>query len=165
MRRRVPVVAGLLVSAMLISLVGCGSSKQPQNSQLGTGIGNTVETQSQDNTDSQLGTDVEPETQPSTEPDEKPSVNPEVSKYTYTEVDKTMWTTSGLNVRDLPKTDGAKLGQLALGAEVHVAIPAAMLAIFASAIPQLMCLSGNCFWNIPVLVEPERSASNTTTFG
>ena len=42
-----------------------------------------------------------------------------------------------------------------------VAIPAATLIIFPSAIPQSKNLSGNFFLNIPVLVAAARSASRT----
>ena len=42
-----------------------------------------------------------------------------------------------------------------------VAIPAATLTIFPSAIPQSKNLSGNAFLNAPVLVAAARSASRT----
>ena len=46
-----------------------------------------------------------------------------------------------------------------------VAKPAAIPAIFASAIPQSICLSGYAFLKIPVLVASARSASKTTNCG
>ena len=55
--------------------------------------------------------------------------------------------------------------ELANGTLPVVARPAATAIMFPSAIPQLMCLSGNAFLKTAVFVAPERSASNTTKFG
>lgn len=41
-------------------------------------------------------------------------------KYTYTDMNKTMYAKSSVNVRDLPSTDGNKLGGLSSGQEVTV---------------------------------------------
>ncbi len=41
-------------------------------------------------------------------------------KYTYTDMNKTMYAKSSVNVRDLPSTDGNKLGGLSSGQEVKV---------------------------------------------
>ena len=41
-------------------------------------------------------------------------------EYTYTDMDKTMYAQKSVNVRDLPTTDGQKLGALALNQEVNV---------------------------------------------
>lgn len=43
-----------------------------------------------------------------------------VQQYTYTDLDKTMYAQKSVNVRDLPSTDGQKLGALALNQEVKV---------------------------------------------
>lgn len=51
----------------------------------------------------------------STEPTE-----PEKPVYTYTDLNQTMYVTSNVNVRDLPSTDGTKLGSLDKGVEVIV---------------------------------------------
>ena len=40
--------------------------------------------------------------------------------YTYTDMNKTMWATSSVNVRSLPSTEGSKLGKLAADEEVTV---------------------------------------------
>ena len=45
---------------------------------------------------------------------------PEKPAYTYTDMDKTMWAKSSVNVRSLPSTDGEKLGGLSARQEVHV---------------------------------------------
>ena len=52
--------------------------------------------------------------------------------------------------------------ELANGTFPVAARPAATPIILPSAIPQSMCLSGNTFWKIAVLVAPARSASSTT---
>lgn len=67
-------------------------------------------------TESEITTDVE--TEPQTE-SEVPS-EPEAPSYTYTDMDKTMYAKSSVNVRDLPSTDGNKLGGLSKAQEVHV---------------------------------------------
>lgn len=41
-------------------------------------------------------------------------------EYTYTDLDKTMYAKSSVNVRSLPSTDGEKLGGLSKAQEVHV---------------------------------------------
>ena len=43
-----------------------------------------------------------------------------MQQYTYTDLDKTMYAQKSVNVRDLPSTDGQKLGALALNQEVKV---------------------------------------------
>lgn len=58
----------------------------------------------------------------STEASEAASVSEEaaIKQYTYTDLDKTMYAQKSVNVRDLPSTDGRKLGALALNQEVKV---------------------------------------------
>ena len=56
---------------------------------------------------------VESETEVETE------AEPEVS-YSYTDMDAVMWATAAVNVRDLPSTDGARVGGLSRGQEVRV---------------------------------------------
>ena len=41
-------------------------------------------------------------------------------EYTYTDLDKTMYARSDVNVRDLPSTDGGKLGGLSKAQKVHI---------------------------------------------
>ena len=47
------------------------------------------------------------------------TAEPEVS-YSYTDMDAVMWATAAVNVRDLPSTDGARVGGLSGGQEVRV---------------------------------------------
>ena len=49
-----------------------------------------------------------------------PASEEAATAYTYTEMDKTMYAQKSVNVRDLPTTDGQKLGALALNQEVNV---------------------------------------------
>lgn len=115
MRRFVPAIAWVLIGVMTFSLVGCGV-KQPQDnisesgSELNTSTDNTGNSETESESESESVTETEPETETGTEPGE----------YTFTELDKTMWATTGVNVRRLPGTDGEKLGVLAQGQEVKV---------------------------------------------
>ena len=115
MRRFVPAIALALIGAMTFSLVGCGV-KQPQDnisesgSELNTGTDNTGNSETESESESESVIETEPETETGTESGE----------YTFTELDKTMWATTGVNVRRLPSTDGEKLGVLAQGQEVKV---------------------------------------------
>lgn len=43
-----------------------------------------------------------------------------VASYSYTDMDAVMWATAAVNVRDLPSTDGARVGGLSRGQEVRV---------------------------------------------
>lgn len=49
-----------------------------------------------------------------------PASEEAATTYTYTDMDKTMYAQKSVNVRDLPTTDGQKLGALALNQEVKV---------------------------------------------
>lgn len=111
MRRWIPIIAGVLISTMLFTLVACGKNEEQHNSQSQA----TEETDSTSEPDSSTEPETGTEPESTTEPDTE---NP--AGYTFTNLDKTMWTTSNLNVRDLPNTDGIKLGQLPLGQEVQV---------------------------------------------
>lgn len=117
MRRKVSVVAGLLVSAMLFALVGCGNNDPQQNSP--SESNSEIETGTDTTTELETTTEPESSTESETETESETSTG-DTKGYTYTDLDKTMWTTSNLNVRDLPSADGEKLGQLVLGQEVHV---------------------------------------------
>lgn len=70
------------------------------------------------------GTETEntPDTPPASEtPQETPTPPAEEKpQYTYTDLNKTMYATSAVNVRDLPSTDGSKVGGLSKGQAVTV---------------------------------------------
>lgn len=58
---------------------------------------------------------AEPTVEPTPEPTEEPA-----PAYTYTDMSATMYAKSSVNVRDLPSTDGAKVGGLTTNQEVTV---------------------------------------------
>ena len=57
--------------------------------------------------------------EPVPEPTEEPVPEPQV-KYTYTDMTATMYATQTVNVRNLPSTDGEKIGSLSTNQEVTV---------------------------------------------
>ena len=117
MRKFGPVVAGVLMSAILVALTGCGKNpEQDTPSEMGS------ETESTTGTDSEteLETSTEQGTSTELETGTEDITTPDVPGYTFTDLDKDMWTLSNLNVRDLPNTDGVKLAQLSQGQQVHV---------------------------------------------
>ena len=125
MRKLKPVLAVLLISAMILGLAACGV-KDPQNNPSESGSenlsgteGSTGDVESESG-DSETGSEQESETgsEPDTEQVPETEVTPE--GYTITIFDKTMWATTGVNVRSIPSTDGSKLGVLAVGQEVKV---------------------------------------------
>lgn len=61
----------------------------------------------------------EPSEEPASEPSEEPVSEPQVM-YTYTDMSATMYATQTVNVRDLPSTDGEKIGSLSLNQEITV---------------------------------------------
>lgn len=68
------------------------------------------------------GTETETDAPPASEtPQETPTPPAEEKpQYTYTDLNKTMYATSAVNVRDLPSTDGSKVGSLSKGQAVTV---------------------------------------------
>lgn len=77
----------------------------------------------EDVTESQTpGTETTPDTPPASEtPQETPEPPVEEKpKYTFTDLNKTMYASSDVNVRDLPSTDGSKVGGLSKGQAVTV---------------------------------------------
>lgn len=122
-------VSIMLVMAMV--LVGCGntdtsdteentqqteSSVTDQEEETSSATSETTETEITTEIETEVQTEVENEAQTETEV----SSEPEAPTYTYTDLDKTMYAKSSVNVRDLPSTDGGKLGGLSKAQEVHV---------------------------------------------
>ena len=83
---------------IILCLVGCGRTDLP-NTEINT-------QQSEFDTESNVDSETESET--------------EKIVYTYTEMDMVVYTTTTLNVRDLPSTEGEKIGGLAKDQEVLV---------------------------------------------
>ena len=125
MRKLKPALVILLISAMILGLMACGV-KDPQGNptesgseeQSGTGDsqgGSEVETG-----DSETGSESDSESESETGSEQEPGTEPSPDGYTIKVLDKTMWATTGVNVRSLPSTEGTILGVLALGTEVKV---------------------------------------------
>ena len=97
----------VLLMTMLL-LVGCGKTDVPNTE------GNTQQSEMQSETQDIVTED----TQVSEETEEETEI--EKVRYTYADLSAVMYTTDGINVRDLPSTDGAKIGSLAKAQEVQV---------------------------------------------
>jgi len=78
--------------------------------------------------DTEIGTETETEGEDTQQPDgtedttEEPedTSRPGGESYTYTEIGKTMWATTGVKVRNQPSVEGVRIGYLATGNEVYV---------------------------------------------
>ena len=123
----------MMLLAVMLLLVGCGNADnkdteantQQTETESGTDTETTTEIESESTTEV-VNTEVESETPTQTQteseapqPSEEPS-EPQAPTYTYADLDKTMYAKSSVNVRDLPSTDGNKLGGLSKAQEVHV---------------------------------------------
>lgn len=121
----------LVVVAVMLLCIGCGNTDTPdteentqqtessvtdQDEETSSATSETTETEITTEREIEVQTEVENETQTESE---VPS-EPEAPTYTYTDMDKTMYAKSSVNVRDLPSTDGNKLGGLSKAQEVHV---------------------------------------------
>ena len=121
----------LLASLTVSMLTGCGQTETAS-----TADTQTTETTAQpeepeqaeevvtETTKTEVASAEEPEatTEPSTEevspePTEEPEPTPE---YTYTDMNATMYATQTVNVRNLPSTDGEKVGSLSANQEVNI---------------------------------------------
>lgn len=115
----------LMILAVAVLLVGCGSTDN-KNTEAGTqrmetessATSETMKEVESETTEVENATTTEVNTEVESEAPQ-PS-EPEAPNYTYTDMDKTMYAKSSVNVRDLPSTDGEKLGSLSKAQEVHV---------------------------------------------
>ena len=120
----------LIIVAVVLLFVSCGKTDTPdtevntqqmetENTTQMESLEETTEAVSEATTEvsteieSEVTTESETETQSESEEAQTPT-------YTYTDMDKTMYAKSSVNVRDLPSTDGNKLGGLSKAQEVHV---------------------------------------------
>lgn len=121
MKRYVPVIVGMLLSAMIFALAGCGNNgtKDPVNTEKSTEneISSATEKDSETATGAE-NSEIESEEKNTEVPNESESTTE--STFTYTEMNQTMWTKSSLNVRALPNTEGDKIGLLPQAQEVTV---------------------------------------------
>lgn len=121
-----------LVITLILAIVLCACGKEIESTE-----GNNIENNSQivteneiellegnstEKTDSEIETGTDSTVTEELGETEKESVIPDTPKvtYTYTELNKKMYVKSSVNVRDLPSTDGEKMGSLSNGQEVVV---------------------------------------------
>lgn len=127
-------VATILCAALM--LTACGSKETTSNE---TAVTETTSVESTEMTATEAAV-AEPVTEPTVEPTEAPtetapaespapavestatSVEPTAvsTGYTYSELNQTMYAKSAVNVRDLPNTDGKKIGSLKASQEITV---------------------------------------------
>ena len=131
-------VATILCAALM--LTACGSKETTSNETASTettSVESTVESTTEAATTEPVATPtVEPAVEPTAEPTEAPTdtapastVEPTAAPvestavntgYTYSELSQTMYAKSAVNVRDLPSTDGKKIGSLKASQEITV---------------------------------------------
>ena len=127
-------VATILCAALM--LTACGSKETTSNE---TAVTETTSVESTEITTTEAAVaepTVEPAVEPTAEPTEAPTetapastVEPTAAPvestavstgYTYSELNQTMYAKSAVNVRDLPGTDGKKIGSLKASQEITV---------------------------------------------
>lgn len=127
-------VATILCAALM--LTACGSKETTSNE---TAVTETTSVESTEITTTEAAVaepTVEPAVEPTAEPTEAPTETAPASTveptaepveptavntgYTYSELNQTMYAKSAVNVRDLPSTDGKKIGSLKASQEIVV---------------------------------------------
>lgn len=132
-----------------LTLAGCGKAEEPDtpvtdvdsitNTEIAKSIAHTeaitsktdvsneekteiTETEPETNKGNEVETEAgsEAETESETVSESNSNQNTEPEKYTFTEINATMYATSSVNVRNLPSTDGSRLGSLATNQSVTV---------------------------------------------
>ena len=129
-------VATILCAALM--LTACGSKETTSNETASTET-TSVEATETTPVDTEVTTTEAATTEPTAEPTEAPTETPAESPastveptaepvestvvsagYTYSEISQTMYAKSAVNVRDLPSTDGKKIGSLKASQEITV---------------------------------------------
>lgn len=124
-------VATILCAALM--LTACGSKETTSNETASTETTSATATEATSVESTEMTTTeaaVEPTEAPTETPAESPApaVEPVVAEtttvadtgYTYSELSQTMYAKSAVNVRDLPSTDGKKIGSLKASQEITV---------------------------------------------
>ena len=125
-------VAAILCAALM--LTACGSKETTSNETASTETTSATATETTSVESTEMTTTeaaVEPTEAPTETPAESPapavepttaSVEPTAvsTGYTYSELNQTMYAKSAVNVRDLPSTDGKKIGSLKASQEITV---------------------------------------------
>lgn len=132
MKRR---LLGILLGVMLVSVcVGCGA-ENTTTEPTKTATETTTEESAKEQTTETIATSEATEEQreevaikaekpeatpePTEEPTPEPTEEP-VSQYTYTDMSATMYAQQTVNIRDLPDTNGNKIGSLSTNDEITV---------------------------------------------
>ena len=115
-----------IITLSTILFIGCGneqeSTQQASTENVeATATEESTAEQTADSTETQEETTEEIETATETEEviAEEPTAEPQ-AVYTYTDMSATMYAQQSVNVRDLPSTDGEKVGNLSTNQEVTV---------------------------------------------
>lgn len=129
-------VAAILCAALM--LTACGSKETANTETTSVTATETTSVESTEMTTTEAAV-AEPVTEPTVEPTEAPTETPAESPapavestaapvestavstgYTYSELSQTMYAKSAVNIRDLPSTDGKKIGSLKASQEIVV---------------------------------------------
>ena len=118
----------LLVATLSVMKIGCSEKETEMQEVDKEVIEETVNTVGNQESPEEVTEEVTEETD-EVATEEKPAVEEvteeEVTEtvpteYTYADMDSTMYVQKTVNVRDLPSTNGAKLGSLSINDEIHV---------------------------------------------
>lgn len=118
----------ILLAATVVLLAGCGcgkdgkSDKDTKSTTKATTTAQTT-TKKEETTkaeENKTEETTQPTQQESVAPAETTTTQPAAPAYTYSDLDKTMYAKSSVNVRDLPGAEGNKLGGFSKAQEVHV---------------------------------------------
>lgn len=126
-------IFAIMLVSMMLALTACGntSTTNEVSNDVSTEVESTEIVENKEEEEVVESTEAE-ETVETSETDEVESTEAEQTEvpmeepvvetpqYTYTDVSKTMYAQSSVNVRDLPSTDGNKLGGLSTNQEVNV---------------------------------------------
>ncbi len=123
MKKKVLIILTCIIATMLLASCGAKQSEGNETERLENTEQTTEGTEETPSTE--VVTPETPSTEdttPSETPAPQPSETPEPEKpaYTFTELNKTMYAKSSVNVRTLPLADGEKVGSLSKGQEVKV---------------------------------------------
>lgn len=127
----------------------------------------TVESTVEESVETQVETQPEETKEAAVESTEAAEATPApeeaATEYTYTEMDKTMYAQKSVNVRDLPTTDGQKLGALALNQEVNVTGQCAETAWYRIAYNDGVAYVSDKYLGDAKVEEAAQTAGTTTT--
>lgn len=128
-------VAAILCAALMLTACGSKETTSNETASTETTSAETTSVESTEVTTTEAAT-TEPAVEPTEAPTETtpaespaPAVEPTAASveptavstgYTYSELSKTMYAKSAVNVRDLPSTDGKKIGSLKASQEITV---------------------------------------------